>query len=516
MGVASVSAEIRKWWALGAVTLAVLAAGLDATVLSVALPTLAGALRATETDLQWFASAYLLAMSAGMLPMGSIGDRFGRRRTLMASLALFAAGSLACALSPSAGFFIVGRVVLGIASAGLIVMALSAITVLFDEAERPRAVGVWSVANFVALPIGPVAGGWLLTHAWWGWVFLMNIPVALLGLVVSSVLVPESRSPHARRLDLTGMLLGSAGLSAVTYALINAGREGWTAGPTLAWAAAGILLLAAFGAWEARLARRPGGEPVVDLHLFRSRAFAWGTILAAVGVLAMFSVLFTMPQYFQAIAGADAMGSGVRLMPLVFGLIAGALPADRVAGRSGPRAAVSLGFLIMAASLLAGVATGAGTDPWAVAAWMAGVGAGMGLALATAASGALAELDAERSGAGAAVMQALQKLGGPFGSAIMGSVLHSVYRSHLALGAIPPAARSVVEGSVFGGLAVAGRLHSQQLTDSVRAAFVAGMDASLVASAGVAIAGLILALAFMPHRSVQRMAGRKEPVGAPV
>lgn len=508
-----VNAGSRRWWALGALTLAVLAAGLDATVLSVALPTLARSLRATETDLQWFASAYLLAMSAGMLPMGSIGDRFGRRRTLLASLLLFAAGSLACALSPTPAFFIAARVILGIASAGLIVMALSALTVLFDEAERPRAVGVWAAANFVALPIGPVAGGWLLTHAWWGWVFLMNIPVALLGLAVSGLLVPESRSPRARRLDLAGMLLGCAGLSAVTYALIDAGREGWTAAPTVAWAGAGILLVAAFGAWEARLARRPGGEPVVDVRLFRSRAFTWGTILAAVGVLAMFSVLFTMPQYFQAIAGADAMESGIRLMPLVLGLIAGAMPADRVARRTGPRAAVSLGFLVMAVSLLAGTATGATTDPWLVAAWMAGVGAGMGLALATAASGAMVELDSERSGAGAAVMQALQKLGGPLGSAIMGSVLHSVYRSHLALGALPPAARTLAEGSVFGGLAMAGRLHSPQLADSVRAAFVAGMDASLVASAGIAVAGLILALAFMPHRSLEAQAGR-ETVGA--
>src|SRR5437763_2484932 len=247
-----------RWYALIALNLAVLAGSLDGTILSVALPTLAGALNATETDLQWFQSAYLLAVAAAMLPAGLLGDRYGRKRTMIASLALFAAGSLACAYSTTPAMFIAARVVLGVACSGLVVMALSGLTVLFDDAERPRAVGVWAAANFIALPIGPLLGGWLLTNYWWGWVFLMNVPVALVGLVASVLLLPESRADERPGIDWLGIALSVAGLSAITYGLIDAGRGGWTAGSTLGWAGAGVVLVAAFGWWESLPSRRSG------------------------------------------------------------------------------------------------------------------------------------------------------------------------------------------------------------------------------------------------------------------
>ena len=150
-------------------------------MLSVALPTLATHLHASESDLQWFSSSYLLVLAAAMLPAGVLGDRYGRKKVMLISLALFALGSMACAAAPSSGAFIAARVLLGIAGSGVIVMALSALTVLFDEQERPKAVGVWAAANFLAIPIGPILGGWLLTHYWWGWVFLMNVPVGCWG-----------------------------------------------------------------------------------------------------------------------------------------------------------------------------------------------------------------------------------------------------------------------------------------------------------------------------------------------
>src|SRR5947209_19812450 len=172
----------RRWWALGALTLGVLAVGLDVTVLSVALPTLAGALKASESDLQWFSSGYALTLAAGMLPAGVLGDRFGRRRILVAALALFGAGSIVCAYAGGPAAFVAGRLVLGAAGGAVVVMALSVMTVMFSEAERPRAVGVWAAANFLALPVGPIFGGWLLTNYCWGWIFLMNAPVTLVGV----------------------------------------------------------------------------------------------------------------------------------------------------------------------------------------------------------------------------------------------------------------------------------------------------------------------------------------------
>lgn len=494
----------RRWWALGALTLAVLAVGLDGTILSVALPTLAGALHASESDLQWFTSGYLLVLAAAMLPAGLLGDRYGRKKVMLTALALFAVGSAACAYAPSAGAFIAARLVLGLAGAGIVVMALSALTVLFTEEERPRAVGIWAAANFLSLPIGPILGGWLLTNFWWGWVFLMNVPVALLGLVIALALVPESRAPVRPRLEPIGIITSTAGLVGVTYGLIEAGQNGWTPATALVLMIAGVVVLVGFFFWESWLGRRPDGQPLVDLALFHSASFTWGVILAATAGLSMIGVLFTMPQYFQGILGTDAMGSGIRLLPLIGGLVVGAVPADRVARLVGAKITVALGFVLLAAGMLLGATTGVATGEGFIAVWMALVGVGMGLTMATAASAALSELAQERSGVGSAVLQALQKVGAPFGAAILGSVLSAAYQAQLNLAGLPPTVTNAVKTSLFGGLAVAQRLHSAPLLASVRAAFVHGMDVSLVVAAGFAMAGFVLALIFLPAHATPR------------
>lgn len=501
----------RRWWALAAVTLAVLAVGLDGTVLSVALPTLATALHASEADLQWFSSGYLMVVAAAMLPAGLLGDRYGRKKVMLIALALFGAGSAACAYAPSAAVFIAARAVLGLAGAGVIVMAVSALTVLFSEEERPKAVGVWAAANFLSVPIGPILGGWLLTHHWWGWVFLMNVPVALVGLLAAFVLVPESRAPEEPALDPVGMAASAAGLVAVTYGLIEAGTRGWGAAAALVPMGAGLAALAGFVLWERRLSRLPGGRPLVDPELFRSASFTWGVILMALAVLAMIGVLFTMPQYFQGVAGTDPMGSGLRLLPMVGGLIVGALPADRVALRVGSGGTVALGSAVLAAGLVAGAATGVGSSVGYVAVWMAVAGAGMGLAMATAASAALTELPQERSGVGSAVLQAVKNVGGPFGTAILGSVLNVAYQGGVAgaVAGLPRPAAAAVRQSVFAGIAVAQRVGSAALAASVRGAFVLGLDQVLWVSAAIAVAGAVLAVAFLPRGAAAAAALRR-------
>ena len=487
---------MRRWWALGALTLGVLAVGLDVTVLSVALPTLAVALKASESDLQWFSSGYALTLAAGMLPAGVLGDRFGRKRVLVGALLLFGAGSIVCAYSAGSAQFIAGRVVLGAAGAAIVVMALSVMTVMFSEAERPRAVGVWAAANFLALPIGPIFGGWLLTNFWWGWIFLMNVPVALVGIVAVLALVPESRASEPPALDPAGMLLATAGLAAVTYGLIELGRNGWTNLPSLAVTAAGVGLIAAVFAWERRTA-----SPLVDLSLFRSRSFTFGVLLASLGGLALIGLVFTLPQFSQGVLGLDPQGAGVRLLPIIIGLVLGAVPADRIAERAGARVTIAAGFAITTAGLLLGATTRVDSSPWFVAAWMAIVGCGMGVGFATSASAALKTVPSERSGVASALIQAMQKVGAPLGSAIFGSVLVTVYQADLALSGIPPAAASAVKQSVFAGVAVATRLHSPALAASVRESFVRGMDTALVVSAGVAALAMVLALVFMPGRA---------------
>lgn len=503
----------RRWWALGALSLSVLAVGLDGTVLSVALPTLAGALDASESDLQWFLSGYLLVVAAAMLPAALLGDRYGRRTVLLGSLALFGVGSAACAFAPSAGAFIAARVVLGMAGAGVIVMALASLTVLFSEEERPRAVGVWSAANFLAVPIGPIFGGWLLTHHWWGWVFLVNVPVVAIGLVAAAALVPDSRAPHPPGLDVTGIVVSTAGLVAITYGAIQAGEHGWSAAGTLVPTVAGAAALAAFLAYERRLSRL-GREPLVDLGLFASRSYTWGVILVAIAVLAMIGVLFLMPQYFQGVLGTDAMGSGLRLLPLIGGLVVAAVPADSIARRAGVKTAVAAGFGLLAAGLAMGATTGASSGAAFVAGWMALVGAGMGVALATASAAALAELSPDQGGVGSAVLQAVNKVGGPFGAAVLGSVLLSAYQARLDVSHLSATAAATARASIFGGVAVAHATGSAAMLASARGAFVHGLDLALLVSAGFALAGLVLALAFLPQRaSAARRSGGT--VGAP-
>ncbi len=489
----------RRWWALGALSLGVVAVGLDVTVLGVALPTLAVSLQASESDLQWFFSGYALVLAAGMLPAGVLGDRFGRKRVLVTALVLFGAGSIACAFSVTPAQFIAGRLVLGAAGAAIVVMALSVMTVLFSEEERPRAVGVWAAANFLSLPIGPIFGGWLLTNYWWGWIFLMNVPVALLGIVAAAALIPESRAARRPALDPLGMLLACGGLATLTYGLIELGRNGWTNAPSLALAVAGVAVIVGFFLWEGRLTRL-GAGPLIDLSLFRSSGFTWGVILATLGGLALIGLVFTLPQYSQGVLGLDPQGAGIRLLPIILGLVAGAVPADRIAERAGPRMTIATGFAITTAGLAVGATTQVDSDAWFVAAWMAVVGFGMGVGFATAASAALKNVPSDRSGVASALIQAMQKVGAPLGSAIFGSVVVSIYQSQLALGGFPPVAAAAVKESVFAGVAVANELQSQPLLASVRESFVRGMDAALFVSAAIAAIAILVALIFMPGR----------------
>ena len=508
----------RKWWALGAVMLSVLAVGLDATVLSVALPTLAVKLHASESDLQWFSSGYLLVLAAVMLPAGLLGDRIGRKRVMIGALLLFGLASAACALSTSPEEFIAARVLLGCAGAPLIVMAMSALAVLFTPEERPRAVGIWAAINFVSLPIGPIVGGFILTHAWWGWVFLMNVPVALLGLVAVLALVPETKSADKPGLDPAGVGLSTAGLVALTYGLIQAGQAGWGSLSAVLPMVIGVALLLAFLRWEILVTRRPGGRPLIDIALFRSRSFTWGVLLLAVCGVVMVGVIFTLPQYFQGITGVDPMGSGIRLLPMIGGLILGAVPSPRFIRWFGIKLVVSLGFLILGLTALWAATTTLGTGEWVTAAWMTVGGLGLGLVFAPAATAALAQIDADRSGVASGVLQAVNKVGGPLGAAVFGSALASVYQAKLPVAGLPAALVSTMKAGLTQGLAAAERLGSAALAHEVRSAFVQGMDAAFLVSAGICALGLVLTLMFMPLRTPALTptpeTGAADPTGA--
>jgi hypothetical protein len=332
-------------------------------------------------------------------------------------------------------------------------------------------------------------------------VFLINVPVIVLALFAVALLLPESRSQRRPRLDVVGMVVSSFGLAGLTYGAIQAGQEGWGDAGALVAMLAGAGVLVAFVGWERRVARRPAGQPLIDLSLFGSASFTWGTILATMVSFAMFGLLFAVPQYFQAVRGADAMGAGLRLLPLIGGLMMGAVAADRLAPRVGAKATAALGFALMAAGLAAGATTSLHTSNEFTLTWVAVLGAGLGFAMPTAMDAALGALSKERSGVGSALIMAIRQVGATIGVAILGSILNVGYHARLDLAGLPPQVADAVYDNAATGVAVAQQLGSAALLDSVRAAFVHGMGLLLWACAGIAVAGIMLALAFLPRRA---------------
>jgi len=486
----------RRWWAAGALALSGVVIGVDGTVLSLALSTLAGDLHASTSQLQWFLDGYLLVLGAMMLPAGLLGDRFGRKRLLLGALALFGVGSLACAYAGTAGQLIAARVLLGLAAAFVLPLSLAVLPVLFDEQERQRALAVVAGSAIAAFPLGPLLGGWLLTHFWWGSVFLINVPVIALAITAVALLMPESRSSTAPRLDLLGILLSIAGLVTMTYGVIEAGEKGWGSATAVACMAGGAVLLVGFVAWERRAA-----SPLVDLGLFRLPGFAWGTVLSTLLQFSLIGLIFAVPQYLRAVLGYDAMGAGLRLLPLIGGMIVGLAIGDRISRAAGSKVAVTIGFAAAGAGLIVAAFTAVGDGTGFVAAWLAVVGFGTGVALPPAMNAAIGRLTGERSGVGSALVTAIRQVGGTFGVAVLGSVLNSAYRDRLDLTGVSPQAAQAVRDNVASGIAVATQLGSQALADMVRSAFVHGLDVLLAISGGIAVTGAVLALAFLPGRT---------------
>jgi DHA2 family multidrug resistance protein-like MFS transporter len=504
-------ANARRWWALAALALSVLVVGLDLFVLSLALPTLSTDLHASSADLQWFVDAYTLVLAAALLPAGLLGDRLGRKKLLGWALVLFGVASLACAYAGSAGQLIAARAVLGLAAAVILPMALAVLPVMFTPAERSRAIAVVGGATFLGYPIGPIVGGWLLDHFWWGSVFLINIPVVIIAVIAVVFLMPESRALRRPRIDGVGVVISSAGLAALTYGFITAGQHGWSDVSALATIAAGAGALAAFAGWET-LVRRRGGEPLADLTLFRSAGFAWGTGLSTMVSFALFGVTFALPQYFLDVRGLDSLASGVDMLPLIGGIAAGLVLGQRLQSprKAGPQAGqpvastkslVSTGFAVMAAALAVGTFTSVGSGIGYVSAWIAVTGLGLGMALPTAMNAALGALTAERSGSGSALMSAMRQVGATIGVAVLGTVLNSVYQGRLHLPGRPAAAVHAARSSVTGGLAVAHAAGAAALLHDVRSAYAGGLDVMLWVCASIAAAAAVLAVLFLPRET---------------
>lgn len=482
----------RRWLALVALGLSLLAVGLDMTVLNTALPTLATDLDASTTDLQWFVAGYNLVLAAAVLPAGLLGDRWGRRRMLTVGLLVFGAGSAWCALASSSAELISARAVLGLGAALLLPLSISMITVLFEPAERPRAIAAISGFQMVGIPLGPIIAGTMLQHLAWGWVFVINVPLALMALLATRILMPETRG-QAAPIDALGIAVSSAGLVALTYGLIEGPSQGWTTPQVLGSVLGGAALLVVLAAVERRVA-----HPLLDLSLFRSRGFTSGTVTATIVTFAMFGTMFVLPQLFQAVEGADALGTGLRSLPMVAGVIVGLQLAKRMASRPGVTVTLIVGFAAIALGSLIGTRTGPQSGFGFVAAWSAVVGLGLGLNLPTAMTVALNALSPLRAGIGSAMLLALRQFGSVLGVAVLGSVLAAAYSAGL-----PPDTSPAVGVSPTAGVAVAEHLNAPDLLDQVRTAFTGGLALTLWICAAVAALGIVLTVLMREQPTAQ-------------
>ncbi|AXK33738.1 MFS transporter [Streptomyces armeniacus] len=485
----------RRWWALGALGACMLVLGFDLTILNVALPEMAAQLDADTGEMQWIVDAYVVVFAATMLPAGLLGDRFGRRRMLIAGLVVFLAGSLAGTLADTPAWVIAARTGMGLGAALMTPLALSVVPSLFEGAERTKAIGVITAAVAAGMPLGPVIGGWLLDNYWWGSIFLINLPLAGLGIVACALLLPETRDPNSPRVDPVSAVLSVAGLGALVFGIIEAPERGWADPLVLGCFAASAALIALLARRE-----RQAAHPMLDLELLAHRGFLWNTVAATLVTLVMGGLLFVLPQYLQAVLGYDALGTGVRLMPMMAGLLVAARGAGPLAARFGPRPVVSGGLLTLAFAALLGARTELGDGYAFTAGWLTVTGLGVGFAMVPAMDSALSTLPPDRSGSGSGLLMTMRQMGAAIGVALLGSLLSGAYESRLDTDGLPSAAAAAARDSVVGAQAVGERLGAEAVAESARSAFLQGMGLVLVVCALASLAAAVLVALLLPNR----------------
>ncbi len=488
----------RRWWTLAVLCTSLLVISLDNTILNVALPTLVRDLGATSSQLQWIVDSYVLVFAGLLLTAGALGDRYGRRMALFIGFAIFGIGSILSAWSGSANHLIFTRAVMGIGGAFIMPATLSILVNVFPREERPKAIAIWAATAGLGVPLGPVVGGWLLEHYWWGSIFLINVPIVIAAIIATIFVVPESKDPDVASLDPLGAILSIGGLAALLYAIIEAPNTGWLAGQTLTWAAVGVVLLAAFAIWEMRQDR-----PMLDMSLFRNPRFSAASISVTLVFFAMFGMLFFLTQYLQFVLNYTTLETGVRVTPVVLGIMAGVGLGTRLAAKIGTKIVVSAGLAIVALGLLnfARITDTSGYSTVVISLLI--LGFGMGSAMSPATDSIMGAVPEENAGVGSAVNDTVRQVGGALGVAILGSLLATAYSNAIesTTRLLPPDAAATANDSIGPALALAARLGGQEgqaLAAAARSAFVDAMGTTAIVAAGFAVAGALIALIFLP------------------
>lgn len=496
----------RRWLILPVLCLSVFLVVVDNTIVNVALPSLSRDLGASITGLQWIVDAYSLAFAGLLLAGGGVGDRLGRKGVMQVGLVFFGVFSVFAALSTTTGQLISARALMGVAAAFVFPATLAILTSVFtDPSERQKALGVWGATSGLAVAFGPITGGALLEHFWFGSIFLVNVPLVLITLVLGQILIPKILAPERRRFDTPGVLVSTVGVTLLVLAIIQGPQWGWTSVGTLGCFAASLVVLAAFVILELRTA-----EPLLDVRVFAIPKFSAGAMAIAVSFFCLFGFIFLITQYFQFVKGYSTLSAGVHTLP--FAIVSAVFtPIGAVlALKVGIKLVSGIGLLAMALGLVIVGLTG--TPDASYFGWilisMVFLALGLSFNTAPATEAVMSALTPEQMGAGAAVNNTTRELGGTLGVAVIGSVFASSYGPRIASAfaglPIPRGARSAAQDSIAAALEVVGHAPAAArpaVEASVFSAFSSGLEVACFVAAGVAVAGALVSFRFLPGRA---------------
>ncbi len=502
----------RRWAILGVLVVSLLVVILDNTVLNIALPTIQRDLGASQSELVWSIDSYILVFASTLFTWGILGDKYGRKKILIIGLVLFGLASFACAFATTPGMLIGFRALMGVGGAAVLPTTLAIITVVFPPHERGKAIGAWAGAVGAAVALGPVLGGILLEHpewsSWltgndWGSVFLINVPIVIAGLIAIIRVVPETRNPHPRKLDLVGLVMSATGLVLLVYGIIEASAtKDWLA-PTVIWPITfGVLIIALFLWLEAR-----SDHPSFDVSLFRNRGYAVSLTAVSLAFFAMSGITFSLPFYLQILRGYSTLTAGLCFLPFAIGQLIAAPRSAAMVKKFGYRTVMTtgLGFVAVAMFLLARVPIDA--PLWAVLLVFFIFGFGMGNVIAPGSTVLQNVLPLARAGAGSAVQNTVRQVAGALGVAIVGTVLATQYAANLSTvidkvpATFPDAAKEAASESIVAADFILDQAAAQgapaAVIDTLRAgAYEAFLSASHVTSyislVMIVIAGLIV------------------------
>ena len=494
----------QRWRILGVLVLALLVTSIDHTIINVAMPRLVGDLGASSAQLQWIVASYTIVFAGLLLTAGSIGDRFGRRHALLAGLAAFLAGSVVAATAGSTTALIAGRCVMGVGGALIMPTTLSILVNVFgDPRERAKAIAGWTAASGAGIALGPIVGGALMRSFSWSSVFWINVPLLVFAFIGALHLVPDSRDPHATRLDPVGAVLSIAGISTLVYAIIQAPERGWTSTSSVVNFAAGTAIAIVFIGWEMR--RK---DPMLDMSLFRNRSFSAGSIALALLFFAMAGTVFLQAQYLQFVLEYTPLAAGFALVPAAIGMLLGTGAGAHLAEMHGGRIAVTAGTLIATAGVAvqAAFVDGGSYVPTGIGLLLFGLGAGIAMPPAT--EMIMATLPPARAGIGSAVNDTVREFGGALGVAVIGSVAATAYATSMRskLGGFPnlnAVDRGMLTNNVGAAIHTSQQFGAQgeRIAAAARTAFVDSMHSSLWIAVGLAFCAAVVAFTQLPRQA---------------